>query len=101
MAEKTTEDHPGATLETTDHDVIRKWAEERDAKPSVVDGTENGKGAGVLRLDFPGYGGDGLREVSWDEWFETFDQSNVKFIYQEHTADGSQSNFLKLVSRDG
>jgi hypothetical protein len=100
MADKTTEDHPGETLETTDHDAIRKWAEQRDAVPTIVDGTESGRGSGVLRLDFPGYGGDGLREVSWDEWFETFDKSNIKFIYQEHTSDGSPSNFMKLVGQD-
>jgi hypothetical protein len=43
-------------------------------------------------MDFPGYGGQDLAEVSWDEWFATFDQRNLRFVYQEHTKDGSDSN---------
>lgn len=31
----------------TDHDVIRGWAEERDAKPATVPGTEHDGRAGV------------------------------------------------------
>jgi len=100
MAENTEESHPGETLETTDHDTIKDWAERRGAKPTVVEGTEEGAGAGVLRLDFPGYGGDNLREVSWDEWFETFDRSGLKVVYQEQKVDGEDSNFIKLVKAD-
>ncbi|MGW1346663.1 hypothetical protein ACWCOV_36810 [Kribbella sp. NPDC002412] len=100
MADKTEESHQGETLETTEHDTIKDWAERRGAKPTVVEGTEEGAGAGVLRLDFPGYGGDNLREVSWDEWFETFDRSGLKVVYQEHKVDGEDSNFIKLVKAD-
>src|SRR5207248_994635 len=32
----------GETLTTNDHDTIRRWAEERDAKPATVPGTEHG-----------------------------------------------------------
>jgi hypothetical protein len=32
---------------TTDHDEIRKWAEARGGRPTVVRGTE------ILRLEFP------------------------------------------------
>lgn len=92
-----TEQHPGQTLETTDHTVIRKWAEERSAKPATVPGTEHGDHLGVLRLDFPGYGGDDLEDVSWDDWFDTFDQRGLRFVYQEHQASGTESNFFRLV----
>lgn len=94
------EEHPGQSLETTDHDVIRAWAEQRSAKPATVPGTEHGDHLGVLRMDFPGYGGDDLKEVSWDEWFDTFDQRDLRFIYQEHTKDGSESNFFRLTRPD-
>src|SRR4051794_34732042 len=39
---------------TTDHDEIRRWAEERGGRPATVEGTEGGgEDAGVLRIDFP------------------------------------------------
>src|SRR3954452_25614586 len=59
------EDREGQTLVTRDHDVIRQWAEGRGAEPATVDGTEHGDHLGVLRFDFPGYGGQSLRKVSW------------------------------------
>lgn len=90
------ESRPGETLWTTDHDVIRAWAEARGAKPATVPGTEHGDRLGVLTFDFPGFGGEDLREVSWDEWFRTFDERGLRFIFQEHTRDGNDSNFFRL-----
>ena len=86
---------------TTDHDTIRKWAEERGGKPSAVSATSSGDDPGIIRIDFPGYSGeDSLEEVSWDDWFAAFEDNNLAFVYQEETADGERSNFNKLVSRD-
>jgi hypothetical protein len=90
------EDRAGQTLVTRNHDVIRRWAEERDAKPATVPGTEHGGRPGVLRFDFPGYGGENLEHISWDEWLSRFDERNLRFIYQEHKKDGAQSNFFRL-----
>ncbi|SFB19771.1 hypothetical protein SAMN05216266_10659 [Amycolatopsis marina] len=90
----------GRSLATTNHDVIKQWAEARDAKPATVPGTEHGDHLGVLRFDFPGYGGDDLKEVSWDEWFETFDQRKLNFLYQEERKDGERSNFFRLENPD-
>jgi hypothetical protein len=92
------EDEPereGRSLATTSHDVIREWAEARDAKPATVDGTEHDGHLGVLRFDFGG-DSDRLRHVEWDEWFETFDERRLNFIYQETHTDGSESNFFRL-----
>lgn len=53
----------------------------------------------VLRVDFPGYSGeDSLEEISWDEFFEKFDQENLEFLYQDETKDGGESRFCKFVS---
>ncbi|GLZ12702.1 hypothetical protein Acsp04_29370 [Actinomadura sp. NBRC 104425] len=91
------EDRPGRSLVTTDHDSIRQWAEERGAKPATVPGSEYGGRPGRLLLDFPGGSrSENLREISWDDWFATFDERNLNFIYQEHKADGSQSTFFRL-----
>lgn len=85
----------------TDHDEIRKWAEARKATPSRVKATGGGEDPGIIRLDFPGFsGGDSLEEITWEQWFEQFDDNNLALIVQEKTADGDRSNFNKLVSRD-
>ena len=85
---------------TTDHDEIRRWAEARDAQPACVKGTGNKGDIGMLRLDFPGYGGEeSLQHIGWDEWFDKFDARKLALLYQQQTAGGAQSNFNKLVSR--
>jgi hypothetical protein len=85
---------------TTDHDEIRRWVEEHDGKPVSVRGTENGDDAGVLRIDFPGGAGeDQLEPISWDEWFEKFDDAGLAFLYQDEKKDGETSTFFKLVHR--
>ncbi len=90
----------GTTKRTTDHETIRKWAEERGATPATVKGTGGDPGnTGVLRMQFPGYGGERLQEISWDEFFRKFDEKDLEFLYQEQTRAGEQSNFFKLVSR--
>ncbi|HEX2140349.1 MAG TPA: hypothetical protein VHG33_11630 [Woeseiaceae bacterium] len=89
-----------STKRTDNHDTIRRWAEERNARPSRVKRTGGGDDPGILRLDFPGYSGDDdLEEISWDEFFRKFDESGLDFIYQERTESGERSNFNKLVNR--
>jgi hypothetical protein len=88
------------TKTTHDHDEIRKWAEERGGKPAHVKGTGGSDDPGILRIDFPGYSGEGkLEPISWDEFFEKFDAQELALIYQDKTADGAKSNFNKIVSR--
>jgi hypothetical protein len=89
----------GRSLATTSHEVIRSWAEERGGVPATVPGTEHGDHLGVLRLDFGG-DNDSLRQVSWDEWFDTFDARKLNFLYQEERKDGNQSTFFRLESPD-
>ena len=92
------QDRPGQTLVTRNHEVIRRWAGQREAIPATVPGTEHDGRPGVPTFDFPGYGGQNLEHISWDEWFRTFDERNLNFIYQEQKADGNQSNFFHLES---
>jgi hypothetical protein len=88
------------TKTTTDHDEIRRWVEEHDGRPATVASTGDADDPGVLRIDFPG-GSDSLEPISWDDFFEKFDDSGLAFVYQEHKADGSDSTFNKFVRRDG
>jgi hypothetical protein len=87
-----------ASFTTRDHDVIRTWAESRGGTPADVAGTGD-KGAGVLRIEFRDEG-DRLEDVGWDAFFATFDDSDVDFLYQERTSDGSVSRFHKFVRAD-
>ena len=85
---------------TTDHEEIRQWVEERDGHPAIVKGTEKG-GSAMLRIDYPGFSGeDRLEEITWDEFFEIFDENNLAFLYQDKTQDGGESRFSKFVKRD-
>lgn len=98
VASLTGEYKPGATLLTRNHDIIRRWAEARGAQPATVPGTEHEGRPGVLRFDFPGYGGQELKHISWDEWFRTFEARDLVFVYQETQKDGTPSNFFRFDS---
>ncbi len=65
---------------TTDHDVIRRWAEERGGRPAKVIGEEPIS----LRIDFPGEEDDEeLVPISWDEFFTAFEEKNLIFLFQQ------------------
>jgi hypothetical protein len=86
---------------TTDHEKIRRWAEARAGKPARVQGTGDADDAGLLRIDFPEANDDDerLEEISWDEFFQKFDEKQLAFVYREKTGTGAQSRFNKFVSR--
>jgi hypothetical protein len=89
-----TERQRSETRTTTDHDEVRRWAEEHGGQPAVVKDTE------ILRIDFPGGAGeDELEHVSWDEWFDIFERNELALVYQAHNSSGADSTFHKLVSR--
>jgi hypothetical protein len=86
---------------TTDHDEIRDWVEARGGEPAVVKRTRRGdEEEGILRIDFPGFSGEGsLQPMDWEDWFGVFDDRKLAFLYQDRTAGGKQSRFNKLVRR--
>ena len=80
---------------TTDHEEIQRWVEERGGQPAKVEGTN------LLRIDYPGFSGEGtLEPLDWDEFFRIFDDNDLRFLYQEKTKDGGQSRFSKFVDKD-
>lgn len=85
---------------TTDHETIRRWAEERGGKPAAVQATRRSDDPGILRIDFEEDEEDeGLEEISWDDFFAKFEDSNLAFLFQEETKDGGTSRFFKFVRR--
>jgi hypothetical protein len=89
---------------TTDHDLIRRWTEQRGGHPAAVRATERGKDdVGIIRTAFPGAPNaddESLETIGWDEFFEKFDEADLALLYQEETAEGEKSNFNTLVSRE-
>jgi hypothetical protein len=82
----------------TDHDEIRRWAEERGGRPSRVRATAGKGGDGVLRFDF-GETDEALEEISWDEFFRVFDENGLALLEQEETSSGKKSRFAKFINR--
>lgn len=76
---------------TTDYNEIREWVEQYGGKPQIIhDPTAKGSETG-LRFDFPGEADNfflpdaKVRDVSWDEFFKTFDELKMAFLYNEDT----------------
>jgi hypothetical protein len=91
----------GDSKTTTDHNIIKKWIEERGGKPAAVKATADKEDPGLLRVDFPGYSGeDSLEEISWEAFFEKFEEKDLAFLYQDETSKGETSRFFKFVSRE-
>jgi hypothetical protein len=89
-----------ASYTTSDHDVIRAWAEARNGAPASVEGTgDSSDDAGILRIEFRD-DQDDLEDVDWQPFFATFDDRGLSFVYQERTSDGSVSRFNKFVRRE-
>ena len=85
---------------TTNHEEIRRWAEERGGSPACVKAT-HARGVGcLLRIDFPGFSGEeSLEPLSWDEFFQIFDDNDLAFLHQV-SVEGKTSRFNKLVERE-
>lgn len=70
---------------TTDHEEIRRWAEERGGRPALA--LEQQDQPLGLRIEFPedeeGGSDEALRRISWDEFFQKFDEDNLVFLYRD------------------
>lgn len=90
-----------ASKRTTDHETIRRWVEERGGEPARVKGTAEDGDAGVLRIAFPDQSTDGdeLEPMDWGEFFRSFDEKRLAFLYQERAPDGETSKFNKFTLR--
>lgn len=90
----------GAAHILTEHEEIRRWAEERGAHPACARGTGGKEDTDMIRLDFPGWSGpESLQPIEWDQWFRKFDEDNLALLVQEQSRPGEKSNFNKIVSR--
>jgi hypothetical protein len=86
---------------TVDHVRIKEWVESRQGTPASVKGSGGDEPAGILRIDFPGYSSKAsLEKISWEAFFNKFEERKLAFLFQENTAAGPPSRYWKLVKRD-
>lgn len=88
---------------TTNHDEIRRWAEERGGVPACVQGTGRGEDTGIIRIEFPdalNAKDANLEKITWEDFFDKFDEQGLALVHQDKLARGGRSNFAKLVKRD-
>jgi len=89
---------------TRNHEVIKRWAAERQADPATGEATVSGPatvnvqdgGAGI-RFNFPGAGP--FRPIGWDEWFDNFDRHECAFVY-ENDPSAPLSARYRIVKAD-
>jgi len=90
---------------TTDHETIRRWVEERGGRPARVIRSAPGEqdarrgSGGILRIDFQ-EPDEALEEISWEEFFDTFEHNKLAFLRQDEGGSGGTSRFVRFVKRD-
>jgi hypothetical protein len=87
----------GTPKVTTDHEFIRDWVERRGGCPTALRRSGRARAA-TLQVEFPGRlrTEQLLSPISWDEFFDRFEQHKLAFVYQD-TARGRLTS--KLIDR--
>ena len=85
--------NPALLRITIDDDVIRSWAQRREARPSTYEGDEP-----PWPLKFSsGATAAGLVEISWDRFFAEFEAADLAFVCRG--PNGELDDFYEFVSR--
>lgn len=92
---------------TTNHTVIRSWAEAHGGKPAlIVDSNQLDREVG-LRLDFPGRADEALlshahhnKDVTWEEFFKHFEEQALAFEYLETPGDIDLPDAYRFLKRE-
>lgn len=90
----------GQTKVTTDHDEIRRWADERNGRPVSVKQDPLNPNGSTIQIDFlyDKYD-DNIEAISWDAFFESFEHEALALVYQTETEGGRLSRFGRIVRR--
>lgn len=79
---------------TTDHGLIKKWAEARHGYPAVIRKITDAGIDLVLSFVFPDIDIEGnARKLSWDEFFERFDKQRLVFVYDDDPELNTRRNY--------
>lgn len=82
---------------TTDHEKIRAWVEARNGIPAVVKGVSPGSFPAQIHVIF---GSDpGFEEISWDEFFATFENARLAFRYDAAALSSNAALSFSIIGR--
>ena len=85
---------------TRDHETIRHWVEERGGKPSAAADAASPIDPGILQLEFdPNHRKPDV--LTWGEFFETFEDAELTFLYEDETEEGKTSRFYQFIHNGG
>jgi len=84
-------------MQTTNHEVIRKWATHFFGTPYLSDAGENPD----LCIGYHGGEGEGQVLITWEEWFTRFEKEQLLLYYKDELAADEDFPHYKLVHRGG
>lgn len=73
----------------TDHEIIKQWAISRHGSPQAIDEPISTGDKVGIRINFPGTKDESydilerVRDITWDEFFEIFEQNKLGVIFKE------------------
>lgn len=94
---------------TTDHQEIMIWAQTNKGQPEIAQDPEASAQPPILRIHFPvateeNYFREGtqVKKISWNEFFEKFEEFELAFIYNEAIKEYIRdlSNEYQFIKRD-
>jgi hypothetical protein len=89
----------GETITTTEHETVRDWVEQRGSVPAQVTDPA-GEDPGSLAIVPAGKDDDSLALISWEEFFEIFDDEGLAFVYQTEKENPREQWFCAFTQRD-
>lgn len=81
---------------TTDHKIIRKWAQKFGAIPYLI----NNGSQQALAIGFPEKEKDTVL-ISWDEWFAHFEEQQLILEYSSKKSETEKVPYHRLIRREG
>lgn len=85
---------------TTEHALVRRLIEDREGYPAHLASSEGTGDSGLLQVGLAERDqGEDLKELSWEEFFEEFEEKDLAFAYQEGGED-DPDEFTYLRKRD-
>lgn len=82
---------------TSDHSKIKQWADDRNAKPACYKCSSR---SSLLLFRFPGETEEAVINLSWEEFFEKFEEHKLAFLYQDMNDRGKKSRFNSFIKKE-
>lgn len=90
----------GNVRHTTEHTLLRSVIEDRGGFPAHVAGSEGEGDSGLPRVGFTDRDDEDLKEISWEQFFEEFDEKDLVGVYTEDGSDVDGNRPVVLRDRE-